>query len=226
MSCRTWRRTRSRTRSRSVTSGWIGSPTAFTLLFLGRLIPRKDLGTLLEAAAFLAGEKLPFRLRLVGPADDDGYFREVEARIRELGLEDRVDLPGAESPAEIADELRRAVLLVLSSRQETAPVVVLEAMAAGLPVVATDAGGTRHLIEDGASGAVVPREDPQALARAIAGYLRDPDLGARHGARGRAIAEDRFRAGPIVDRTLEVYRRALQEVHGSEKSLDREVVIG
>jgi glycosyltransferase involved in cell wall biosynthesis len=110
---------------------------------------------------------------------------------------------------ELARELARSSVFVLPSRQETASVAIMEAMAAGLPVVATDVGGTRHLVEDGASGALVPAGDRARLAAALRGYLRDPERAAAHGRRGREIAEERFRIGRAARRTVEVYERVI-----------------
>jgi glycosyltransferase involved in cell wall biosynthesis len=118
-------------------------------------------------------------------------------------------------------------MLVMASRQETAPVSVMEAMAAGLPVVATDVGGTRWLVEDESSGRLVPVGDDVRLADALRRYLEDPSAAREHGRAARGIAERRFRVDTVVDRTLEVYSRvaAAARASGAENPLDRDRVI-
>ena len=196
------------------------------IVTVGRLVPLKAPETLLDAAATLARQGFEFRLRFLGAADDEGYRGQLEARIAELGLAERVEMPGPLPAARLAEELGRSGVFILPSRQETASVAIMEAMAAGLPVVATDVGGTRDLVTEGVSGSLVRVGDSGGMADTLAGYLRDPARAAREGEAGRQIARQRFRAGPIVDRHLEVYR----EVAGGgaaepDKSLDRETVI-
>jgi glycosyltransferase involved in cell wall biosynthesis len=130
-------------------------------------------------------------------------------RAEDLGIANRVHFRGSVSPEELARELARAAVLVLPSRQETASVSVMEAMAAGLPIVATNVGGTRHFVENGVSGRLVPVGDTARLAEALAGYLGDPECASEHGRVGRRIAEERFRIDRAIDRTIEVYRQVI-----------------
>jgi glycosyltransferase involved in cell wall biosynthesis len=201
-----------------------GDPTR--IVYTGRLVPLKSPETLLEAAGRLAADGLDFGLRMVGPADDGAYLDSLRARAKAEGVEDRVEFPGNRSGPELAGELAASGIFVLPSLQETASVSVMEAMAVGLPVVATDVGGTRHLVREGVTGALVRRRDAGGLAEALARYLRDPETATRHGVAGRAVAEDRFRVDRAVDRTLEVYRRVIAEVRERPHNpLDRESVI-
>ncbi len=201
-----------------------GDPTR--IIFTGRLVPLKAPECLLDAAGRLREEGIDFRLRLVGPADDPTYRDSLEDRARSLGLADRVDMPGSLGGRELARELAGSGIFVLPSRQETASVSVMEAMAVGLPVVATDVGGTRHLVAEGESGSMVPPDDPGALAEALARLLRAPSEAARQGAEGRRIATARFRIERVVDRTLEVYEKVASEsLSEGDNPLDRESVI-
>jgi glycosyltransferase involved in cell wall biosynthesis len=113
-----------------------------------------------------------------------------------------------------------AGLLVHPSRVEIAPLSVMQAMAAALPVVATAVGGTGTLVDPGRTGLLVPPGHPARLARAIAQLVDDPARAQRMGAAGRREAEARFRRETHVARTLEVYRavaaRALDST-GSER---------
>jgi glycosyltransferase involved in cell wall biosynthesis len=202
------------------------APRPGVLLFSGRLIPRKDLETLIDALGALGPDRTP-RLRVAGAADDPEYAAALHARAGRAGVGERVDLLGPLPPARLEDELAAASVFVQSSRQETASVAVAEAMAAGVPVVATDVGGTRHLVEEGRSGRLVPPCDPARLAEALAAYLDDPAGAEAAGLRGREIAEERFRVERVVDRTLGVYRRAREEAAASraDNPLDRVPVI-
>jgi sugar transferase (PEP-CTERM/EpsH1 system associated) len=142
------------------------------------------------------------RLRLVG----DGPLKEECRRLMaEGGYADRIELPGASD--DVASELARFDVFVLPSLAEGISNTILEAMAAGLPVVATAVGGNPELVEEGASGWLVGSEDAQALADAIARYVEDPALRERHGRRGRALAESRYSLRRMVQDYDDIYQR-------------------
>ena len=142
------------------------------------------------------------RLRLVG----DGPLKEECRRIMsDAGLGDRLELPGASD--DVAGELAGFDLFVLPSLAEGISNTILEAMAAGLPVVATAVGGNPELVEDGGNGLLVEAGNVHQLAAAIARYLDDPELGPRHGRRGRELAEERFSLRRMVQDYDEIYKR-------------------
>jgi glycosyltransferase involved in cell wall biosynthesis len=155
---------------------------------LGRLTPQKGFDIL-----FAALVQLPhLEALIVG----EGPERQRLERLRdELGLGERVRLPGAtDDPAALLQEIDA---LVLPSRSEALPLVVLEAMHAGLPVVASDVGSVAEAVLDGVTGLLVPAEDPAALAVAIS-HVLDPEVGARMGAEGRMLAAARFTCERMV----------------------------
>jgi glycosyltransferase involved in cell wall biosynthesis len=195
-----------------------------TILVSGRIIPRKDPATLLEALAPLARRGERFTVRFAGPADDASYLDSLVRRIASLGLEGRVHFLGSLSPAELAKEMTAAGLAVLPSIEETAPLAVMEAMAAGRAVIATDAGGNRHLLETGRSGWIVPVRDAAALSQAIEEAWSNPEQLKRAAALARETARARFHVEAIVSRTLEVYEQVCTAWHPArhEKPLDRE----
>jgi glycosyltransferase involved in cell wall biosynthesis len=107
--------------------------------------------------------------------------------------------------------LDAADVFVLPSRQEGMPLAALEAMDAGLPVVATDVIGTAEVVAHGRTGTLVPPQDPARLAEALAELLADPDLRQRHAEAGRRRYVERFTARRMAEDTLRVYRDVLAQ---------------
>jgi len=168
---------------------------------VGRLREPKDPLTLVRALALLRG---PFQATLVGSGPDEP---EVEEEVRRMGLAASVLLAGERD--DVPELLASSSVFVLSSRSEALPVSVLEAIAAGLPVVATRVGGVPELVVDGETGFLVPPADPAALAAALQRLLDEPELRARLGAAGRVRAEEHFALDSFVESHLDLYRRAL-----------------
>ena len=150
---------------------------------VGRLVPIKDNETLLAAVQPLPG----VHLALVG----DGELRStLEARARQLGMANRVhftgwwkDLPAAYSDLDV---------VALTSRNEGTPLALIEAGAAGRPVVSSDVGGVRSVVADGVSGVLAPAGDAAAVSRALARLLAEPDTRRRMGLAGRERVQLRF----------------------------------
>lgn len=161
------------------------------LLFVGRLAPVKGLPVLLDALRHPAIARADWRLDIIGDGPDR---TRIATRIAAEGLSDRVTLHGYRSQAEVRQTLRDCDVLVLPSFAEGVPVVLMEAMATGRPVVATRIAGIPELVEDGTSGFLVPPGDAAALARAMAS-LADADTRAEMGRAGA----DKVRAGFDVD---------------------------
>lgn len=146
-------------------------PGPLRLLFVGNLIPRKGLHTLLGALARLGGD---WQLRVVGNlAIDPAYTRAIRAQIARLRLGERVTLLGALSEADLRAQLAAHHLLAVPSSYEGYGIVYLEAMAFGLPVIGTTAGAAWEIITPARDGYLVPPEDPDALASALASLLAD-----------------------------------------------------
>jgi glycosyltransferase involved in cell wall biosynthesis len=156
-------------------------------VLVARLAPEKDVGTLLHAAALIIRERHDFRLHIAG----DGVCRpELEALAAQLGLKGYVTFLGA--VREIPALLARARLFVLSSITEGISLTLLEAMARGLPVVATRVGGNPEVVADGETGLLVSARDPGALANAMLGLWAQADIGVRMGLAGRQRVEQHF----------------------------------
>jgi glycosyltransferase involved in cell wall biosynthesis len=159
---------------------------------IGRLHRNKGYDVLLNAAAILKGRGTAFHLTLAG----DGPERAaLEALSASLGLDDVAAFPGwMDSPVEV---LKTLDLFVLSSRIEPFGLVVIEAMAYGTPVVATDIDGPRDILAGGQLGRLAPKDDPEALADAIAAALADPEgaLGMAKLAQASALERYSLKAG-------------------------------
>jgi glycosyltransferase involved in cell wall biosynthesis len=181
----------------------LGRPDAGppTIVAVGRLRAPKDPVSLVRALELLRG---PFQALLVGGGPDRPA---VEEALRRSGLGGTVTLAG-ERP-DVPEILASSSIFVLSSRAEALPVSVLEAMAAGLPVVATRVGGVPELVVEGETGLLVPPGDPRALAAALQRLLDEPELRARLGAAGRARVEEHFTLESFLESHLDLYRRAL-----------------
>ncbi len=178
------------------------APGTPTIVMVARMAAPKDHALLLRA---LARIHEPWRLQLIG----DGPDREaLEALIDELELGDRVDLLGTRD--DVPAVLAAAHVATLVSRQEGFPLVVLEAMRAGLPVVASDVGGVREAVTAD-TGALVRRGDEAGLAAAFERLLTDPERRARQGRAARQSYEARFTARRMVDQTAAVYDELARE---------------
>jgi glycosyltransferase involved in cell wall biosynthesis len=161
------------------------------LLFVGRLSAVKGVPLLLAALARARVERPSLTLTLVGDGPERAHL-EAEARALELGK--AVAFLGYRSQEEVAQLLAEASVLVLPSFAEGVPVVLMEAMATGLPVVATRIAGIPELVEDGVSGRLVPPGEEDALARAILEVVQDPAKAAEMGAAGRSRVRSSFDA--------------------------------
>ncbi|HUB97147.1 MAG TPA: glycosyltransferase [Stellaceae bacterium] len=168
-------------------------------LAMGRLHPNKGFDVLLAAVAQVSR----LQLWLAGDGEERAG---LEERARSLGVADRVRFLGWQE--EVAPLLAAADMLVCASRHEPLGNVVLEAWAAGVPVVATASEGPRVLIAEGETGLLVPVEDADAMARAMARLIADPTLAQTLGAQGRA----RWQADFSEARITSLYRAFLAEV--------------
>lgn len=181
------------------------------VLVPARLIPRKDPFTLVEAAGELRRRGERFTIRFTGAPEAPEFYDALRRRVRDLELDEHVEFLGQLSIAELLGQLGVAGLVALCSREETSPLAIMEAMAAGRPVAATNVGGTRHLVVNQGSGWIFPSRDPGALAQAMAQCFEDPARARRFGERGREIARSRFQLDAVVDRTLAVYEEVLAQ---------------
>ncbi len=182
-------------------------PQEPTLLTVARHDPVKGLDLLLQAFALV---EPPSRLVLIGEGEETAALRQL---CTDLGLDDRVEFRSAPwGEARVADMMWAFDGLVLPSRLEGFPVTIVEAMLAGLAVVATDVGSVREAVTPGVTGWIVEPENPAALAGAMIELLKDPSASAQMGAQGQEVAESAF--------TIEATRRSYEEMYAALLSND------
>jgi glycosyltransferase involved in cell wall biosynthesis len=183
-----------------------------TIICVANFRPRKRHRDLIESLGILLRRGVQVRCRLVGDGD---VRREVEALVRQQQLNGIVQFTGSRTPQEVQMLLRSSDIFVLPSLWEGMPGSVMEAMAAGLPVVGTDVAGTRELVLDGTTGYLVPAKNPQQLAARLQRLLEDPALRVRMGEEGRKRIEQHFSLAVMVRRHEEAYLRFF---HGRTKA--------
>lgn len=183
------------------------------LTLLGRVVPIKDIKTFIRAIRIIANQIPAVQGWIIGPEDEDPeYAAECKALTESLALDNQVRFMGFRNPLEIFPETG---VLVLSSVSEGLPLVILEAFAAGLPVVATDVGACRQLVmgfgkEDeaiGAAGGIVGINNPQAMATEVLALLDDPEQWRR----ARRSAVTRVERYYTQERMFDSYRQLYGE---------------
>ena len=188
-----------------------GSPL---LLTVTRLAPKKGVDTVLSALPLVRERVGPVRYLVVGEGEDRPR---LERLARELGLGDSVTLAGRVGDEELADAYRRCDLFLLVSREERGGedyegfgIVLLEAAAAGKPVIAGRSGGIPEAVAEGVSGLLVDPGSPEETAEAVVSLLKDPERARRMGEAGRRRVEEQFSVRAMADRLLPV----IEEVAG------------
>jgi colanic acid/amylovoran biosynthesis glycosyltransferase len=180
---------------------------------IGRLVEKKGFGVLVEAAALLAERGTRLAVDIVGAGElEETLARQIELR----GLADSVRLLGPRPQAEIARTLSEAAAFAApcvvgrDGNRDGLPTTLLEAMALGTPCVSTDVTGIPEILRDGETGLVVPQNDAQALAAALARLLGSPELRVSLAQRARRRIEDDFDARRSGARM----RQIVSEIHG------------
>jgi glycosyltransferase involved in cell wall biosynthesis len=195
--------------------GWLEMPLVGVV---ARLQPEKGVATFLKAAAHVSMVSPEARFLVVG----DGPLREeLVDLVGRVGLRERVHFLGYRVDAQRLIGLLD--VLVVPSLTEGSPLIVLEAMAAGVPVVASAVGGIPDQVRHGEVGVLVPPDDPNALAGALGALLEDPALARRLGEAGRRRTENEFSHEALVRRIEAVYRAALGGETAQEDAREPEV---
>jgi glycosyltransferase involved in cell wall biosynthesis len=177
---------------------------------LARLHRKNDQATLLRALALLEQREgmPPWRCRIAGDGPEAAALASLAV---ELGVDNRITFEG--HVTDPVAYLQGLDIYVQSSIAEGLPNAILEAMACGLPIVATDVGGTRELVEHGRTGWLVTPGNPHALADALAHMLANIDGGRRFGEAGRQLVEERF----AIDRMIRDTEALLESLHSPKR---------
>jgi glycosyltransferase involved in cell wall biosynthesis len=192
------------------------APEAGRLLFVGTVVPRKGvhdlvraIGQVIDGAAADQPWRSRLRFRIAGPVADPASELEIRRAMDEYGLQERVQILGSVSPEQLLDEYARAQVLLMGSREETTPQVIAQAMACGLPVIASRVGGIPDMVSDGRTALLFEYGDVAACAAHIRRMLDDDAFraGIEHAVREQA--QRRFNPKSVAEQTLSVYREVI-----------------
>jgi glycosyltransferase involved in cell wall biosynthesis len=182
-------------------------PGASVVATVGNIRRVKGHDVFIKAAASIAAQFPHVSFNIAGDVLEPDYFVELQTLIRDLNLSDRFHFVGGVS--NLREYLSTADIFVLPSRSEGFSNAIVEAMAASLPVVATDVGGNTEAVTDWVNGFIVPSEDPAALAAAITRLLSDPPKAQEMGAAGKKLASEKFTTEAMMHQITIAYANLL-----------------
>jgi len=176
---------------------------------VGHLAPIKGHDVFIRAAALVSAHRPNVHFVVIGEdkSPQMDHRRSLEKLITELGLNGVVDMPGWRDDIDAA--LASLTLFVSAARSEPFGLAIVEAMAAGLPIIATRSEGALEILEDGATGKLVPADDPEVVAQAINDLLDNPLECSRLGQNAQRVARDRYSLARMASDTERVYREVL-----------------
>ncbi len=183
------------------------------IVSIGRLVPKKGYRDLVEACSLLYKQGLDFRCTIIGGGPEHLPLRQL---IETRGLSHLVDLPGPKNQAEIVELLAQSQIFVFPARKDEAgdrdnlPTVLIEAMASGLPVVASRLAGIPEIITDQVNGVLVPQGSPETLASAIRTLVQDPEKRRALGASGLRTAQEKFSLVSTVQDLIGIFESHLR----------------
>lgn len=184
------------------------------MIAIGRLIPKKGFEMLIHACNMLVSRGLKLHCRIVGAGPEHVPLRQL---IDQFRLEKFVELVGPKAQPEIVELLARSNLFVFpavedgTGDRDNLPTVIIEAMASGLPVVATGLGGIGEIVTHKSNGLIVPEKDPDALADAIAFLAEHAQLRQTYGQNGLAVVKEKFTVETTVGGLVELFRQYFRE---------------
>lgn len=189
----------------------INSEDSGRVLILGWINERKNTLGAVRAMAHALQAGHTGKLVIAGEAKVPAYKEQVIQEIRETGTEQHVEFLGHINREQLEKELARTSVLLLPSLQENAPMAISEAMAASIPVVASNRCGMPYMIEDGASGFLIDPLNPTQVGMRLSELLCSAELRRRMGARGREIALSRFHPDVVAKKTYDIYKELKQK---------------
>lgn len=184
------------------------------IISVGRLIEKKGFADLIAACRLLQPRGRELRCEIIGEGPLEAA---LQAQIAEAGLQSAVKLIGPQTQSQIALRLANATIFVLPCTREEGggmdnlPTVIIEAMAAGLPIVSTPLAGVPEMVETGVNGLLVPEHAPEAVAAAIEYLIANPEQARRFGERGREIAREKF----SIETSAQALRALFENIQGA-----------
>jgi glycosyltransferase involved in cell wall biosynthesis len=180
------------------------------VLFVGAVCEPKGVPELIDALEVLLDEMPDLRARIVGGKQYPGHFERLVARHAGMRHRERVDMTGPIFGADLAVEYRSADVFVLPSHFEAMPLVLVEAMVAGLPIVASQVGGIPDIVSEGENGLLVPPRDVPSLTAALRTLLNERELREAMGQRNRTEARQRYSAENFAAACNRLYDSVLE----------------
>jgi len=184
------------------------SPDPKTVLYVGRITPIKGIELIIDSLTLLDDE---ISLTIIGPVENYDYLNRLENLVRHSNLQDRVNFLGAVPYEELPKHYSSALVLVLPSLYENLGGVILEAQACECPVIATDVGGVKEIVEDGKTGFMLNERSAEELAEKINVLASDASLRKEMGYKGRSLVETKFTTKVYVDTILFSYEKAMEK---------------
>lgn len=179
------------------------------LLFVGQIYPRKGVMQLLKSVALIRRQVPEIRVDIIGDLTDSEYVAELKTYIEERQMQDHIRFLGRVDDSTLKRAYSESSLVVLSAVEEGTPACLLEAMAAGKPVVATSVGGIPSIVDDGLNGFLAPVNQVQEFAERVVLLLSNPTLRKQMGQAAR-IKTERHRLEFVTKQIVEVYREVIK----------------
>jgi glycosyltransferase involved in cell wall biosynthesis len=183
------------------------APGEFLVTTVGNIRRVKGHDVFIKAAAAIAPRFPKVLFSVAGEVLEPDYFTQLQTLVQDFDLSDHFRFVGGVT--DLRQHLAAADIFVLPSRSEGFSNAIVEAMAASLPVVATDVGGNAEAVQDGVSGFIVPSDDPAALSAAIIRLLSNPSLARAMGSAGKDLVAKRFTTQTMMSRIAGAYRNLL-----------------
>ncbi|OUS12717.1 hypothetical protein A9Q89_04765 [Gammaproteobacteria bacterium 53_120_T64] len=180
--------------------------TAPTILYAGHVKSQKNVDNLIRAFKGVHAEIPSATLRIAGPLDDQKFVNKCRKLVNDLELDTAVQFLGNLSRSALLIELSQAACLALVSHQENAPMVIEEAMAAGVPVVASRICGIPYMIQDGKTGFLVDQNDNDDITDRLIKVLLESVTSCAMSEQSREVALSRFHVQAVAKKTVETYR--------------------
>jgi L-malate glycosyltransferase len=184
-------------------------PGEFVITTVGNIRRVKGHDIFVKAAAVIVSQFPNASFTIAGDVLESDYFAELQALVRELNLSDHFHFVGGIT--NLREHLSAADIFVLPSRSEGFSNAIVEAMAASLPVVATDVGGNAEAVQDGVNGIIVPSEDVAGMSAAIIRLLSDPLQARKMGAEGKRRVGEKFTTDAMMNQIITVYASLLNK---------------